>query len=134
MVIKTHNFKIFFIRPTWLFYAYRPWCQEEDSCKCLHPPTSFPLPDLFVVLQETLYQPSFALIRLFRKIMHFRIKTILASHQSCDVAKEIRVWKLQTAIIFLVSEETKFEVDTTSIILSHLYHFGNVNKELFKYC
>ena len=66
--------------------------------------------------------------------MHFRIKTILASHQSCDVANEISVWKLQTAIIFLVSEETKFDVDTTSMILSHLYHFGNVNKELFKYC
>ena len=36
--------------------------------------------------------------------------------------------------VFSVSEETKFEVDTTSIILSYLCHFGNVNKELFRYC
>ena len=36
-------------------------------------------------------------------------------------------------LFFLVSEETKFEVDTTSAILSSLYHFRNVNKELFRY-
>ena len=41
--------------------------------------------------------------------------------------------KLQAVVVVLVSEETKFEVDTTSIILSYLYHFGNVNKELFRY-
>ena len=40
----------------------------------------------------------------------------------------------QAVVVFSVSEETKFEVDTTSIILSYLYHFGNVNKELFRYC
>ena len=40
----------------------------------------------------------------------------------------------QAVLVFWVSEETKFEVDTTSIILSYLYHFGNVNKELFRYC
>ena len=40
----------------------------------------------------------------------------------------------QAVIFFSVSEETKFEVDTTSIILSYLYHFWNVNKELFRYC
>ena len=33
-----------------------------------------------------------------------------------------------------VSEEAKLEVDTTSIILSYLYHFGNANKQLFIYC
>ena len=38
------------------------------------------------------------------------------------------VWKLQTVVVFSVSEETKFEVDTTSVTLSCLYHFGNVNK------
>ena len=42
--------------------------------------------------------------------------------------------KLQAAVAFSVSEETKFEVDTTSIILNYLYHFRNVNKELFRYC
>ena len=35
-------------------------------------------------------------------------------------------------IDFFVPEETKFEVDTTSIILSYLYNFRNVNNELFK--
>ena len=38
------------------------------------------------------------------------------------------------AVVFSVSKETKFEVDTTSIILSYLCHFRNVvNKELFRY-
>ena len=31
-------------------------------------------------------------------------------------------------VFVLVSEETKFEVDTCPIILSYLYHFENVNK------
>ena len=43
------------------------------------------------------------------------------------------VWKLLAVIVFSVSEKTKFEVDTTSIILSYLYHYGNVNRELFRY-
>ena len=34
-------------------------------------------------------------------------------------------------VVFSVFEETKFEVDTTSIILSYIW---NVNKELFRYC
>ena len=42
------------------------------------------------------------------------------------------VWKLQAGDVFSVSEETKFEVDTTSITLSYLHHFGNINKELSK--
>ena len=33
-------------------------------------------PGLFVVLQEILYQPSFALIRLLKKILPFQSKTI----------------------------------------------------------
>ena len=32
-------------------------------------------PGFFVVLQETLYRPSFPLIRLLQKIMHFQSKT-----------------------------------------------------------
>ena len=40
----------------------------------------------------------------------------------------------QALVVFSVSKKTKFEVDTASIILSYLYHFGNVNKELFRYC
>ena len=43
------------------------------------------------------------------------------------------VWKLQAVVIFSVSEETKFNVDTTSIILSCFYHFGDVKKELLGY-
>ena len=38
------------------------------------------------------------------------------------------------AVVFSVSKETKFKVDTTSIILSYLCQFRNVvNKELFRY-
>ena len=37
------------------------------------------------------------------------------------------VWKLQ-AVHFSVSEETKFEVDTISTILSYLYNLGDVKK------
>ena len=33
----------------------------------------------------------------------------------------------EVVVVVLVSEETKFEVDTNSIILSYLYHFRNVN-------
>ena len=41
-----------------------------------HPfPFSWFKPRLFVVLQEMLYQPVFALIRLLQKIMHFQSKT-----------------------------------------------------------
>ena len=35
--------------------------------------------------------------------------------------------------MFLASEETKFKVDTTSIILGCLYNFRNINKQLFRY-
>ena len=39
------------------------------------PPTSYQVFTRFVVLQEMLYQPFFALIRLLQKIMHFQSKT-----------------------------------------------------------
>ena len=37
-------------------------------------------------------------------------------------------------VVFLVSAETKFELDTTYVVLSYLYHLGNIIKELFRYC
>ena len=40
----------------------------------------------------------------------------------------------QAVVIFSVSEKSKFDVDVTSTILNYLYHFWNVNKELFRYC
>ena len=53
--------------------------------------------------------------------------------RSCCSWHDYMLVKLQAVVAaVLVSEETKFEVDTISIILS-LYHFGNVNKELFRY-
>ena len=36
--------------------------------------------------------------------------------------------------LFRGTEETKFEINTTSIILSCLYHFMTANKELCIYC
>ena len=41
---------------------------------------------------------------------------------------------LQSVAVFSVFEETKFEVDTASIILSYLYHFVNLNKKLMRCC
>ena len=46
----------------------------------------------------------------------------------------IMKYESRAVVVFSDSEKTKFEVDTTSIILSYLYHFGNVKKELFRYC
>ena len=43
------------------------------SCPHLHPPTRF-LPGFFVVVQEILYQPCFAMIRLFMKDNEFSKK------------------------------------------------------------
>ena len=47
-------------------------------------------------------------------------------------------WRIMLKITgyccFFSFKETKYEVDYTSIILSYLYYFGNVNKELFRYC
>ena len=43
-------------------------------------------------------------------------------------------WNYNKFFIFQFSEETKFEVDTTSIILSYIYDFGSVIKKLLKYC
>ena len=55
--------------------------------------------------------------------------------KSCDITKEVTAIfrKLQAAVVWF-QEKTKFETDTTSIIVSYLYHFRNVNKELFRYC
>ena len=70
--------------------------------------------------------------------LHISIASYLTSHQIMRQNKRIMfmVWKLQVAAVFSASEETlsKFEVDTTSITLNYLYHFENVNKELFRYC
>ena len=67
--------------------------------------------------------------------LHISIASYLTSHQIMWHNKRINGHGLKiTSCFFLAPEETKFKVDTTSIILGYLYHFGNVNKELFKYC
>lgn len=55
--------------------------------------------------------------------------------KSCDITKEVTTIfrKSQAAVVFRFREKTKFETDTTSIIVSYLYHFGNIKKELFRY-
>ena len=42
--------------------------------------------------------------------------------------------KITSCCCFFGFEETKFEVNTTSIILSYLYNFENIDKESFRYC
>ena len=54
--------------------------------------------------------------------------------KSCYITKEFIVWNIPAVVVFSVSEQTKFEVDNTSIILSYLCHFGDLKKELFRYC
>ena len=136
------------------------------------------LPGLLLVFKVMLYQPSFCLIVLLQKIIHFQHKTNLSFffpflillfsvymflrgffHSSTIMKLQIAsyhifiafyltphqiIWHNKTihrhglkitscCFFFFISEETKFHVDTTSIVLSHLYHFGNVNWELFWY-
>ena len=63
------------------------------------------------------------------------IHSFLFDLSSDGITKELMFMagKLQVIDVFLISKETMFDVDTTSIILSYLYHFGNENKELFRY-
>ena len=108
-------------------------------------------PGLPVLLQEIFYQPSFALISLLAKDNAFSKKTtfsLLAHGWSVLVLLfclyvffrfffgVLPSWNCEykAAVVFSDSEETKFELDTTSIILSYQYHSGNVKKELFRYC
>ena len=61
--------------------------------------------------------------------LHTYITSYLVSHQIMWHNKRIHGRGLTiTGCCFTISEETKFEVDTTSIILSYLYNFGNINK------
>ena len=45
----------------------------------------------------------------------------LASHQITCYTKKFIVWKLQVVVVFSVSEGTKIEFDTTSIVLRYLF-------------
>ena len=155
------------------------------------PPDPSPLPlrgfhqVLLVVLQEIIYQPSFALIRLLQKkkrcifnvkqffpfnilLVDFAVFCIFVSwgvfHSSAIIKLQIAsylqsiciasffashqiMWRnkrnfghsleiISCCFVFLFrgTEETKFEINTTSIILSCLYHFMTANKELCIYC
>ena len=67
---------------------------------------------------------------------HIFIAFYLTPHQIIWHNKTIHGHGLKITscwFFFFISEETKFHVDTTSIVLSYLYHFGNVNRELFWY-
>ena len=77
----------------------------------------------FVFLRVLFNISAIMKLRIASYLYIFYFIFILASHG---------IMMLQ--IVFSVPEETKFEVDTTSIILSCFYHFRNVNNELFKYC
>ena len=104
------------------------------------------------VSQGILYQSSFPVIRLFAKdnVFSQKIRLFLLAH-CCLVfilpfclyvfflACFFTVlpswnWESESVVVFSVSGENKFEVDTTSISLSYLCHFRNVIKELFRYC
>ena len=105
----------------------------------LHPPARFS-PGLLVVLQEILYQPSFAeenKIFPFSSLMvgfDFAVLFMCIFYDSFFYSFAIMKYESRAVVVFSDSEKTKFEVDTTSVILSYLYRFGNVKKELFRYC
>ena len=73
---------------------------------------------------------SSAITKLRINKLFFSSLSIWPLIKSCDITKEFMVWKLQ-AVFFSIFEEIKFEVDTSSIILSCLFHFGKAKKELF---
>ena len=129
----------------------------KNKARLIFSPPPLPLtrfsPGLFIVLQEILYQLSFALTRLLQKITHFQCKTIFFfqliagldfavlhvflsqfCHHETTNSFFIIVFMHRKLQAVFVSQETKLEVATTSIILSCLCHFGSVNKELFRYC
>ena len=70
---------------------------------------------------------SSAIMKIRINNLFFAWLSIWALIKSCCITKEFMVWKLQ-AVHFSVSEETKFEVDTISTILSYLYNLGDVKK------
>ena len=75
----------------------------------------------FVFLRVLFHISAIMKLRIASALYIFCFIFILASHGI-----------IMLKIDFFVPEETKFEVDTTSIILSYLYNFRNVNNELFK--
>ena len=97
------------------------------------------------VWQKIFDQLSIAVIRLFaknnafyKKIGFFFLSSLLVNFGFAGLFMFLecflQFFYYEMTNVFLVSKETKFEVDTTSIILSYLYHFRNVEKELFRYC
>ena len=81
----------------------------------------------FYVLHTVFFHHS-AIKKLRIKNLSFPWLPIWPFIKSHDKTKEFMLWKLQAVVVSSVSEETKFEVDTTSLILRYIYHFGNVKK------
>ena len=71
----------------------------------------------------------YVFLRVFFHIscFHIRIASYLAPHQIMWHNKRIHGHGLKIQAVSF-SKKTKFKVNTTSIILSYIYHYGNVNK------
>ena len=122
MIITLHNLKILLS----LLLLSHPIIEKFYQSTILPTPlhlTRFS-PSLFVVLQEIFYQPCFALIFCFSFLFGF------SSNMWHNKRIHGHGFKIRNCCCFL---ETKFEVDTASIIFSCLCHFRKVNKELFRY-
>ena len=142
-VTKYHSLWIFC---QWAMVSVRRLRQSDPPHLLL--PYRF-LPGFFVAWAAILHRPCVAVIWLFakdkailKKIIYFLLAhcwSVLISLFCLYIftvfftVLPLRNDTSKAAVIFLISEETKFEVDTTSIILSYLYHFGNVKKEFFRY-
>ena len=122
------------------------------------PFTSFS-PGFFIVLQAILYQHFAAFVAKnnslskeiisqliagrfsFCSFVYMFLKTLFESSVNIKLRIENFICAyMQRYLRYLIKHKQKnswpwFDtIDTSSIMLSYLYHFGNVNKELFRYC
>ena len=133
-------YKKYFIK---LFFLWLHYCKKQRIFKIKQISLFYLYCWLVLILLFCVYVflrvlfHSFAIMKLWIALhLLIFIASYLTSHQIMWHKKGINGHGLkvtQAVVIFSASEETKFDVDTTSIILSYLCHFGNVNKELFRY-
>ena len=90
--------------------------QNMQFSSLTHSPTTRFSPSLFVVLQEILYQPLFALIRLLHKIMHLQSKT--------NFLNQFRLFGFDFSVLWICVSQGAF---------SQFYHHETTNSFIFPY-
>ena len=120
-----------------------PSRKEDAQYAIVSPSLSFLLPgscQVCFLFYKKYFINLFSLIRLLQKIMHFQSNTnlffqlIAGQFWVCWFMYMFLRALFDSFAIMKLQIATNFEVGNASIILSYLYHFDNVNKELFRYC